>query len=232
MNLRIKLDNTIDFLRMKFDSFPTLDYQPLPWIGLHKARRDAGVLSRWNLIEKELDRLNVHSNMDIGCNVGYFSISIAKKGITALGVEGDPKYYRMLQYTIRKMNLKNIGVLSWQLNEESIKMLPAVDSIIFLSVWHHLVKHQGHDSATNILKTLWEKNKKVLFFETGELEMPEHYNLPDMQPSPKAYLSKYLEDTCHGSKVKYLGQHQAFSPDNNIINRNLFAVIRTTNEEA
>lgn len=227
---RKNINNAIDYFRMKFDSLPSLDYQPLPWIGLNKANRDAGVISRWEVIEKELEDLNVKTNLDIGCNVGYFSIATAKKGITSIGVEGDPKYYRVMQYAINKLKLKNIGVLSWQLNEDSIEMLPDTESIIFLSVWHHLVKHDGLETATNILRKLWKRNKKVMFFESGELEMPSHYDLPDMGESPKSYFTKYLKDTCEDSTIKHLGTHDAFSPDNKIVKRNLFAVIRNANE--
>lgn len=226
MSVQKKINGLIDYIRMKLDSFPILDYQPLPWIGLNRAKRDAGVLSRWSVIEAQLDKLDVKSNLDIGCNVGYFSISIARKGINSIGVEGNPKYYRMLQYTIQKLELENIGVITWQLNENSIDLLPEADSVLFLSIWHHFVKYQGFESATKVLEKLWSKSNKVMFFETGELEMPSDYNLPDMKPDPQKYISDYLADTCKNSKIEFLGKHKAFSPSNQIIDRNMFAVIR------
>jgi hypothetical protein len=69
-------------------------------------------------------------------------------------------------------------------NTETTCLLPHTDVVLLLSVWHHWVKVYGFESATQILSGLWERCNKVLFFETGENEMPADFGLPSMGDSP------------------------------------------------
>jgi hypothetical protein len=67
----------------------------------------------------------------------------------------------------------------------------------------------------------------VLFFDTGESEMPASYGLPSMTPDARAWLEDYLGRTCGGGRVEHLGRHRAFDPEGGPVERNLFAVVRT-----
>ncbi|OGW85210.1 MAG: hypothetical protein A3A81_02155 [Omnitrophica bacterium RIFCSPLOWO2_01_FULL_45_10b] len=219
-------NNLLDWLRFKFDQFPAVDYQPMPWLGIRNAKRASGVVSRWNTIKDLITKLKVESVIDIGCNNGFFSVSISKMGINVIGIESNPKYFRTYLYAIRKLGLENAGALSWKLTHSTLTMLPSVDAMLFLSVWHHIVREYGFDQGTDILRQLWIKTNKVFFFETGENEMPSYYHLPPMIPDPKIYLKDYLEKVCTGGKIIHLGWHDAFSPDGKVVKRNLFAAIK------
>ena len=109
---------------------------------------------------------------------------------------------------------------------DSVELLPSADAFIFLSTWHHLVRDHGVDGATRALGTLWDRTGSVLFFDTGETEMPASWGLPDMQPTPEEWLSAYLARTCPGGRVVPLGRHAAFGPENEDCSRSLFAVVR------
>ena len=102
---RAKIDTFLDWIRFKLDTFPGLDYQPLPWIGINKASRSAGTKSRWDRIAPILHDFQVHTLLDIGCNVGWFSINAAKMGIAVVGLEIMPKNYRTLIFIRNKLNL-------------------------------------------------------------------------------------------------------------------------------
>ena len=220
------LDNILDFLRFRLDAFPSLDYQPLPWLGIHSARRDVGVWSRWKAIAAVVDDLQVSTALDIGCNAGFFSVSLAMRGVTTVGVEILPKYYRTVLYGSRKLQLEQLGLLCLKVTPVTVAILPEADCVLFLSVWHHLSKEYGLNGATGILRAVWSKTRRVLFFETGEREMPLKYNLPSLEPDAQSYLRRYLEDKCSGGQVRHLGRHEAFSPDGRVVERNLFAVLR------
>jgi hypothetical protein len=93
-------------------------------------------------------------------------------------------------------------------------------------LWHHLVCRQGQDAATAVTAALWDKTGRVMFFDTGEDEMPESFGLPEMAPDARSWLEGYLRSTCRGGRVEHLGRHAAFDADGNPCRRNLFAVVR------
>lgn len=224
---RRHVNTLLDAVRFKIDVFPVMDYQPLPWLQLKKARRDIGVHSRWQAIEKQLNTISINSAVDIGANVGYFSISLASLGANVISIESEPKYFRIMQYAVQKLNFQDkIGLLQYKITPETINMLPTVDCMVFLAVWHHMVREYGLHTGIQMLQQLWMKTNKVLFFETGETEMPQEYNLPEMKPNAETYLREFLKDTCSESEVIHLGHHDAFAPDGQRAQRNLFAIIR------
>ncbi len=222
------LDTVIDKLRFTIDTFPGMDYQPLPWLGLRTARRSDGVQSRWDAIHAILCQLTVRTAVDVGCNAGFFSIKLAQDGIIVVGIESEPRYSRTCLYTARKLGLEHLTVLPWKVTPVTVSMVPPADCVLFLSVWHHMVKQHGFDNATAILRQLWAKTTVVLFFETGENEMPASFHLPAMVPNPAHYLTAYLRGTCSGSEVTHLGRHAAFDPEGRTARRNLFALVRRT----
>jgi len=220
------IDGLLDYTRFKIDSFPSLDYQPLPWLGLAKARRDAGVESRWREIDRVVSDVGARSAMDIGCNVGYFAIALAMRGLPVIGIEESPKYYRLMQYAVRRLGLEEVGGLSFKLTPRTVSLLPCADCVIFLSVWHHLVRAYGMQVATEMLQVIWSKAETVMFFETGETEMPAEYRLPNMAPDPGAFIAEYLEEACASARIKHLGCHDAFAPNGRRVSRNLFSLTR------
>ena len=190
---RRRIDDPIDRIRFLLDTHPRsktmqrvacVSYQPLPWVNLNEAERDEGTLSRWQTIRPWLERTSVRSALDVGCERGFFTLSLASAGIPAIGVENDPPAYRTALYAIRKAEIENAGVLMITITPANIGVLPAADTVLFLSLWHHFVRQHGLEAATAMSSALWERTRKVLFFDTGELEMPESFGLPSMTPSP------------------------------------------------
>jgi hypothetical protein len=225
------VDEPLDWLRFRLDTFPrsgrrSTVYQPLPSLGLHSAKRAEGTASRWAAIEGVLNDREVQSALDIGCNRGFFTVSLAKRGVPTIGVESDPPAYRSALYAIRKAGIANANLLILTVRPDNITLLTASDIHLCLSLWHHLVREHGFEAATSMLVALWDRTGRILFFDTGEDEMPESYGLPPMLPNARTWLAGYLESTCAGADVVHLGQHEAFRPDGEPCMRNLFAVIR------
>jgi SAM-dependent methyltransferase len=220
------VDEALDRLRFRLDTWPSMAYQPLPWLGIHTARRAVGVESRWRVIEEALEGRDVRTGLDLGCNAGYFTIQLARRGITTIGVESDPRFVRILRFGAKRLALPDVGCLDVTVSPTTASLLPPADVVLFLSLWHHLVRYHGLDGATDVLREVWARTGHVLFFETGQQEMPARYRLPDMSPDPKVYLEKYLAGQCPGGQVEHLGLHSAFTPEREPCQRNLFAVVR------
>jgi hypothetical protein len=48
-----------------------------------------------------------------------------------------------------------------------------------------------------------------------------------MEPDARTWLTEFLAETCKGSEIVHLGEHDAFDADGAPARRNLFAVTRT-----
>jgi len=168
----------------------------------------------------------VETAVDIGACEGYFSIMLGEAGIPTIALEGDPAVARTAMFAVRRSGLEDVGVLSLALTPSNVGAVPASDCTVCLSIWHHFVRYNGLDAATEMLATIWSDTRKVLFFDTGENEMTPDYGLPEMTPDARSWLAGYLSETCPGSRVEHLGTHAAFDPGGRTVQRNLFAVIR------
>jgi len=163
----------------------------------------------------------VTSAVDVGCNLGWFTINLGKLGIPTIGIEQPPPYYRTVLYGVRKTGLTNVGVLVMRIDRDTAGLVPSTDCVVMLAIWHHLVREQGQAAADDVLGELWQRTRKVLFFETGENEMSVDYGLPAMTPDAREWLTAYLSRVCRGGSVRHLGFHEAGD-----FSRNLFAVVR------
>lgn len=230
MDLRAALQRVIDEVQFRYDILPKLYYQPLPWLGLNHARRGEGTRARWEAIEHALAGQPIGSAMDIGCNVGYFCFALGLKGVPIIGIDMDSRLLRIAQYTSRKLGSPPIGWCNMVVNRETARLLPQVDLVLLLSVWHHWVQAYGLAVAGEILSMVWARSNRVLFFETGEAEMPDEFGLPDMGATPRDWLADYLRGVCAGAEIVHLGRFKAFAPCGDerrgVVYRNLFKVAR------
>lgn len=223
---RSAVDDAIDLVRLRLDTFPHGIYHPVPGLPVRAAKRADGSRSRWRAMEPTIDRLHVETAMDIGTNAGYFCIKLAERGVTTVGIDFDPACVRTVTTAVRRNRLDNVAILSLELRPDMVRLLPTADCSILLSVWHHLVRFQGLEVASYLLAEVWARTEKVMFFDTGEDEMPESFGLPAMTPTAHAWLAGYLRATCPGSSLEHLGRHAAFDADGREAERNLFAVVR------
>ena len=222
--------HVIDPLQFTFDVFPGLRYQPLPWIGFRRANRGIGTSQRWAAIRPIVEASGCRTAVDIGCNVGFFCFALAEIGVAAVGVEAEQKELRIAAFARQKLDATNVGFLLLQVTPATVHLLPAGEAVVLLSVWHHWVKRFGLAAATSMLQAVWTRTGRVMFFETGEGEMPPEYGLPAMTPSPREWLATYLTTTCGSSRIECLGLMKAFAPGGSetsaVVQRHLFAVYR------
>ena len=229
---RFCLDLFLDRFRFFLDTRPQgTAYQPLPWVGLGRARRATGTRERWQTIRAELARVGAATALDIGCNIGYFTFEMAQMDMLVVGVESERRSLRVANEVRRRLDLENVDLLDAYITPASISLLPTVDAVLLLSVWHHWVRCYGLEDATQMTKCLLSKATKMLFFDTGQSEMPASYGLPDMGDSDEDWLRSYLNDMAGGEgAVRKLGDFKAFGPGGGehrgIVYRTLFVIER------
>lgn len=224
---RPAIDAAIDLARLRLDLFPHGLYQPVASLPVTAAAKRAdGCRSRWEAMHPLVIEHRVRTAVDVGANAGYFSLELAALGVPTTAIECDPAVYRTALLAVRRSELDNVAVMALELRPDTMELVPLADAMVCLSVWHHLVRSYGLDAATAMLRDIWSRTGKVLFFDTGEAEMPASFGLPAMLPDARSWLNGLLRGCCEGGEVRFLGLHDAFDTAGRSCRRNLFAVVR------
>ena len=122
---------------------------------------------RLNVIKKNI---NLKSNiLDIGCNNGYFLFNLIDKDSIGLGIDSDRNSIIISNSICLLKNKKNISFLNFYINSKNIHNIPAYETILFMSVFHHLVYNLGREESLKILKLICQKTNQNLIFDTGQI---------------------------------------------------------------
>lgn len=160
------------------------NYQPLPWLDLKKVKRGTSSFERWKLIKKDIDR-DIGTFLDIGANVGFFSIQLALDGHTVIAVDFQKNLQLIFEYAVRKAGVNNVGYMTGAITPDNISNYPKTDFVLLLSVWHHWVKVFGLNSARDMLIELIKNTDKKIYFESGDEDelslIREEYGISTMR---------------------------------------------------
>ena len=162
-------------------------YQPMPWIGKRSFIKDEYTLGRWEAIRKEI-KIKSGSVLDIGCNLGFFSLSLAEMGFYSIGIDMQHEFRVISEYAQKKAGIGNAAFSTMILSPDNISSLPTFDIVIFLSVWHHWIKRFGHERGMEMFRSIWEKTNHVLFIDIKE----------------EALINE-MKNICAGGSIKELG---------------------------
>lgn len=168
--------------------------------------RRSSSIERMEAVSNKIAKSGV-SVLDIGCAEGLFSLGLAQRGCTVLGVEG--KLTRVVQAyaDAAKNGLSRVTFMNLNVNSDFIKSLPKFDYVLLLAVWHHMVKRESLTVATENLKYLWDKSNIGLVFETGLEELSDDYKLKGWNEEK---LKKYLAETLNPKDLVEIGRFYSF----------------------
>src|SRR5690349_6067653 len=63
---------------------------------------------KWHALAPHIpQRLDGWSALDIGCNAGYYSFELARRGAQVTGIDVDPHYLRQAEWAARELGLEN-----------------------------------------------------------------------------------------------------------------------------
>ena len=123
-------------------------------------------VDRWDAMKPHLPE-KTGAVLDIGCNIGYFSLKCGELGHFAYGV--DYHRYNILICTSIKHHTQSKNALFMRhfIDLDFLQKMPKFDTIINLSVFHHWVKQFGFEVAEEMMIVLGQKCN-CLVFETGQ----------------------------------------------------------------
>ncbi len=224
--IQFRIDTTKYFIEK-----PRFDYQPMPWVGITEASiRGNATIQRWDMIKKHISSSD-KTLKDIGSCAGYFCISASEElGMTSLGIDINDRFLRLSRYALPKKIDQKCNFIKLNIDKKTVKYLPSTDITLCLSVWHHWVFSYGLEDSTMILRSLWNLTNCIMFFESGEEEIREEFNMPfSRNQKVKDWLYNYLDRSLENAIVESAGSFEAGNyPHYKIKNfkRTVFKIIR------
>lgn len=129
---------------------------------------------KWENIQNSIpEDLKGWDVLDIGCNAGFYSIELAKRGATVTGIDLDEHYLRQARWVSEKFGLddkitfKQMQVYDLAHTEEKF------DLIWFMGVFYHL------RYPLLALDILSQKTDKMMVFQTLSLPGKEEMGIPE-----------------------------------------------------
>lgn len=94
---------------------------------------------KWNQFKNHIPKdLGGFSVLDIGCNAGFYSFELAKRGAQVIGIDLDPHYLKQARWAAKELNLeKQVSFKQMQVYDIS-RLKNNFDIIIFMGVFYHL----------------------------------------------------------------------------------------------
>lgn len=162
------------------------NYQPVPELGIATGMRTAASWNEWQVMEPFLEN-GSGSAIDVGCANGFFANRMADKGFLVFGIEQNERALKVGRLAAQASGKDLIAFFRMEITPNNIAVLPTVDFIVFKSAFQQWAVTYGFDIAMQMLRTLWTKAGKGMFFETAESLFckPEYRDcLPNMGASP------------------------------------------------
>ena len=198
-------------------------YHPVYIKGSLISKGERSCEDRWNRMQAIMKRLNVKTVLDLGCAEGYFvQKSSLELNCMSIGIDADIRRLNIAANTAIINETTRCGFIFMEISKENLELVEKADSIIFLSVLHHMMYEKEYNYALSLLKCIKSKTKKVLFFDMGqsnEENQPWAGLLPNMGEDPSVWIKKLLLDAGF-SKVEDLGMTDSYRSTSK---RNYFA---------
>lgn len=146
-------------------------YQPIPFAGPNQraSARLRQCQDRFEAMSRVLPQRPL-SVLDIGCNIGYFTFSMAQRGGFCLGIDVSRNDLMVAQALATLHQVGNVAFSELRIEPENASTLPRADVVICLSVFHHWVHRYGEETASKIMRGIADSACRYLVFETGQPE--------------------------------------------------------------
>jgi SAM-dependent methyltransferase len=155
------------------------------------------------------------SCLDIGCNEGYFVFRMSERGGFCHGIDKGRNEIMVADGLAKVNNINNISFSNAEIDIDYIAGLPHYDVVIFMSVFHHIARHNGLQYAEEFMLALSHINSKYLIFETGqpnELNTTWAEDLEFMRPNIEAWISEMLKRSGY-KKISVIGKNHGVYSD-------------------
>jgi tRNA (mo5U34)-methyltransferase len=137
---------------------------------------------KWRQVATALpEDLSGWKALDIGCNAGFYSFALARRGAEVLGIDADPRYLRQAEWARRHLDPEGRA----RFERRTVYDLPLLpgrfDLVLFMGVLYHL------RYPLLALEMVAEKVERLLIFQTLSLPGDEVVAAPPDLPLEERY---------------------------------------------
>ena len=155
------------FLQMKVGLLNT--YAPNAFLPREKILSDERAsYGRLDAINRFLPEDAQPSTLDVGCNLGFFTFNMAKRGGFCIGIDYGRNEILAAKALAHKHSVDNIVFTQMEITPENASLLPKGDMVICLSIFHHWIRKLGQEQTKIIMQGLADSSNKYLIFDTGQ----------------------------------------------------------------
>jgi SAM-dependent methyltransferase len=216
------------FMQLKLGLLKT--YAPNPFLSNHSTAKDERAsYKRFNAIADYLPKDFQLTTLDIGCNLGFFTFNMAKRGGFAIGIDYGRNEILAAKALASRNSVNNIVFTQMEVTPENASLLPKADVVICLSIFHHWIRKLGEEKSLTIMKGLADSAEKYFVFDTGQPdEEGVEWNdcLSFMNPNVEEWAREYFK-ALGFSDVVNLGSYRTSLSK---VPRILFIAVKNINE--
>ena len=161
---------------------------------------------KWREIAPYLaEDLSGKTVLDVGCNAGFYSLELAKRGAHVTGIDLDPLYLKQARWVVDQFDLSDRIELRQQQVYDLAQEETQYDIVWFMGVLYHL------RYPLLALDILSEKVRDTMVFQTltmpgeGNYEVQEDYNINDRDKMLEAGWPKmaFIENKLNGDPTNW-----------------------------
>jgi SAM-dependent methyltransferase len=212
------------FLQLKLGLLKT--YAPNPFYSKNQIKKDERAsYERFNAIANYLPKEVPLTTLDIGCNLGFFTFNMAKRGGFSIGIDYGRNEILAAKALAVKHSVNNVVFTQMEITPDNVSRLPKTDVVICLSVFHHWVRKLGQDKSRTIMEGLAGSAEKYFIFDTGqpdEIGVDWSDCLSFMSPDVESWAVGYFKSLGF-CDVLNLGEYRTSLSD---VPRTLFIAVR------
>src|SRR5690606_7627813 len=95
--------------------------------------------AKWRMLSSVIpERLDGWTALDIGCNAGFYSVELARRGAQVVGIDSDPNYLRQASWIAEQFELsERIEFREMQIYDLA-RSSEMFDLVWFMGVFYHL----------------------------------------------------------------------------------------------
>ena len=216
------------FLQMKVGLLKT--YAPNAFVPRNKIFHDERAsYGRLDAINRFLPENYQPTTLDVGCNLGFFTFNMAKRGGFSIGIDYGRNEILAAKALAFKYSVNNIVFTQMEVTPKNASLLPKTDMVICLSIFHHWIRKLGEKDSLRIMKGLASSANKYFVFDTGqpnEKNVDWSESVEFMNPDIDKWADDYFK-ALGFSKVVNLGEYRTSVSD---VPRTLYIAVKGTYE--
>lgn len=147
--------------------------------------------------------------LDLGCNLGFYSFSLARRGAKCTGVELREDYMRIAPQIAAIYDMP-VTFVNESLSPELIDRVGDVDVTLCFSMIQWVIDQKGMDHGKAILRRISERSRRLFF----DVSVNEGKACLTCRPGDElAYADRLLRESTGFSHIDYIGKVHPYRTD-------------------